>query len=78
MPGTTYTREGPLGDPAGRLADFARFARDELREIRDAFATREVTVGHATPSPLGGEVDRMIGAAATIAAILEGYTTADD
>jgi len=69
MPGTTYTRKGPENDPAGRLADFCRFAVEETDAI-------------ATPDDLPRGVIYHLAEArehlAAIADAMSGYTTADD
>jgi hypothetical protein len=78
MPGTTYTREGPENDPAGRLADFARFAVEELDKIRRAMNAPD---NHAFGSP-ARRADFYAGEALSsldcVADLLSGYTTADD
>lgn len=65
-PGTTYTRTGPNGDPAGRLADFARYAVAELEEISGLLEPDE-QLNHAAR--------RLIGHARALADRLNGYTT---
>lgn len=68
-PGSTYTREGPTRDAAGRLADFARFADAEFDEI-------------ATPDDLpprvGYELHEAREHVRNIAELMPGYTTAAD
>lgn len=67
MPGTTYTREGPVRDPIGRLADFARFSVTELDEIRTQMLP-----------PLSESTKIWLAAARNVTVELAGYTTADD
>ena len=74
MPGTTYTaRPASLHDPAGRLADFARFVVDELETL-----TRELEGGDELP-PFALETARTLELTAhRLADRLAGFTTAAD
>ena len=75
MPGTTYTREGPKGDPLGRLADFARFAEGELEELSDQVEALDEHM--ATPATVGA-MRAMWATSRVLARQLDGFTTADD
>lgn len=73
MPGTTYTRSGPEGDPVGQAADFARFVVSEVEDLRDRL-DRESGV----PTLIGSALMLIGMNAGEIAERLDGYTTADD
>lgn len=76
MPGTTYTRSGPQLDPVGRLADFARFAVEELTDVTGR--TYEIDGADPVAYRASREAVRARDALARVAELLEGYTTADD
>lgn len=76
MPGTTYTRTGPELDPVGRLADFARFAVDELAEL--TARVYDITTEGPTSYRAARHAARARAELARVAELLEGYTTADD
>jgi len=72
-PGTTYTATpATYHDPAGRLADFARYARDELERI-----LAELEGGDEIPLAVP-VARRMQLNAVKLALRLEGFTTAAD
>lgn len=76
MPETTYTRTGPEQDAAGRLADFARFAVDELDEIRQRLNAPGT---HELGSPVRRadfHADHALLELGAVADLLSGYTTA--
>lgn len=73
-PGTVYERRGPENDPEGRLADFARFALDELNEILGLLGG----LGFDPASRLSRHVTIMGSSAREIVEALLGYTTAAD
>lgn len=72
MPGTTYYREGPTRDGAGRLADLARFVSRELDEI---LTRSELGI---VPAGTIGAAQAMQLEAEDLKGRLAGYTTADD
>ena len=72
MPGTIYTRTGSENDPAGRLADFARFAVQELDDLYTSAAHKPGFPG------VRAYMRDAQHALVAIGNMLEGYTTADD
>jgi len=79
MPGTTYTATPPRSrDAAGRLADFARYAVEELERIRaDLNAVDAYDYGEPVRRA-DYHADEATKSLAAIARLLEGFTTADD
>lgn len=78
--GTTYTRTGPTGDPAGRLADFARFTVEEMQEILYAGGGeigKELQLAGASYRVVELAA-KLSGVARRLAEELEAFTTAAD
>jgi hypothetical protein len=74
--GTTYTRAGPVDDPIGRLANFARFAVDELHAIKAGLRSSStsdpnVILADARLASLAFRFEQLAG-------LLEEYPTADE
>lgn len=78
MAGTTYTRTGPTRDAVGRLADFARFAVDEIDEIRRAMNAPGSYDYGTVQRRADYHADRALLELGSVADLLVGFTTADD
>ena len=65
----------PTGDPAGRLADFARFAVEEIGELLPALTAERLGSMQRRAAYHAEEAQTQLD---EIASLLCGFTTADD